>query len=228
MSNPKSLWVVRGSNDSPAASSSYIRSPKLLKYSISDAGLNSRALDTARFNVMKSVSNVQIDWRRQPKKGRFFVEFSGHGDTLAARSQFKKLLTFKKEKSGKKPLLPTSIAPTKETMLPPVTLPPTTRIALPQNALPQTALSKNMQRITVIHRNVHNKQLRCSRQLNLSPRDHKQLCKLLVKLESRYRVAITSSKLPHEWEIFVNSRTDDFSSVSASSSCIINHLNRCS
>jgi len=228
MSNPKSLWVVRGSNDSPAASSSYIRSPKLLKYSISDAGLNSRALDTARFNVMKSVSNVQIDWRRQPKKGRFFVEFSGHGDTLAARSQFKKLLTFKKEKSGKKPLLPTSIAPTKETMLPPVTLPPTTRNALPQNALPQTALSKNMQRITVIHRNVHNKQLRCSRQLNLSPRDHKQLCKLLVKLESRYRVAITSSKLPHEWEIFVNSRTDDFSSVSASSSCIINHLNRCS
>ena len=165
---------------------------------------------------MKSVSNVQIEWRRQPKKHRFFVEFSGHGDRLTARNQFKKMLTFKRDKNGGKtstlPVLP---------VLPVVTPAPTKEAS--------TAPPKNMQKITVIHRNIRNKQLRCSRELRLSPREQNRLGKLLVKLESRYRVAITSSKLPNEWEIFVNSRTEnDFSSVSASSSCIINHLNKCS
>lgn len=208
VNDPKSIWVV----GAPTSSSSYSRSPKVVKYSISDSGVSSKSLDSARHTVLKSIGSVNIEWRRQPKKGRFFVEFSGHGDTMAARNQFKKLITFKRDKKGgEKKLLPAAtmtpaIAPTKEVPIP-----------------------KNFQKITVIHRNVHNKQLRCTRQLCLSPREQNRLGKLLTKLESRYRVAITSSKLSHEWEIFVNSRKDnDFPSVSASSSCIINHLNKCS
>lgn len=212
-SDSKSLWVVGAP---PTSSLSYSRTPKVLKYSICDTAVSCQSLDSARSSVMKSVSNVQIEWRRQPKKHRFFVEFSGHGDRLTARNQFKKMLTFKRDKNGGKtsrlPVLP---------VLPVVTPAPTKEAS--------TAPPKNMQKITVIHRNIRNKQLRCSRELRLSPREQNRLGKLLVKLESRYRVAITSSKLPNEWEIFVNSRTEnDFSSVSASSSCIINHLNKCS
>ena len=94
----KEVWVV-GTNEQ-------YQTPKKggrLTYTMPlDRQPSEYSMQAARNSIFREVKHVQIFWRKQPKKGRMLVEFSGHGDTKEAKSRFKKLITFKRKVESRK------------------------------------------------------------------------------------------------------------------------------
>ena len=92
--NGKEVWVV-GSCQSG--------SPKKARFHRYCFPLTQKITDNIMRAYTKSIigefKDVSIAWRRQHKKGRMVVEFTGNGDTKEAKFRFKKLLTFQGRKA---------------------------------------------------------------------------------------------------------------------------------
>ncbi|KZS15554.1 putative Zinc finger CCHC domain-containing protein [Daphnia magna] len=151
------------------------------------------ALQAARNTIFRELKHIEISWRKQPKKGRMVVEFSGNGDTKEAKNRFKKLITFKKKAESRK-------NPAKEE---------------PKSQIPNNVLKEKIfvapkvgpcpvSFVDINHVSRDGKHMHRRIRVNLNEKEKRNAGRLLAKLEFKNRVQITSCQVGNKWEVMVH------------------------
>ncbi|XP_057371407.1 uncharacterized protein LOC130692334 [Daphnia carinata] len=151
------------------------------------------ALQAARNTIFRELKHIEIFWRKQPKKGRMIVEFSGNGDTKEAKNRFKKLITFQKKAESRK-------NPAKEE--------PNSQIS--NNVLKEKifvapkVVPCAVSYVDINHLSRDGKRMHRRVRVSLNEKEKRNAGKLLAKLEFKNRVQITSCQVGNKWEVTVH------------------------
>lgn len=185
------MWVV-----GPSPDKSPKKGGRQLHYTSIDHTESS--LRKARNTILQEIKHVEINWRKQTKKGRMLIEFTGKGNTKEAKQFFKKIITFqkkatsspaRKEHAGRENPTPTTSKLEKgKTLAPPN----------------KNRTSCCITAININHVSQEGKQLRRHIRLSLTEKQKRNIGKYLGKIEFKNRVQITSCYVGTTWEITIH------------------------
>lgn len=155
-------------------------------------------LRKAKNSVLQEVKHVEIHWRKQLKKGRMLVEFTGKGNTKEAKNIFKKMITFQKK--------PTSTPARKDNAAQENPTPTTSKLEKGKilSSPNKKQASSCITAININHVSQEGKQLRRHIRLFLTEKQKRNVGKLLGKIEFKNRVQITSCYVGTTWEITIH------------------------
>ncbi|KAI9564598.1 hypothetical protein GHT06_008339 [Daphnia sinensis] len=184
----KEIWVVGNNVQSQSP-----RKGGRQTYTIHDRQLSDGALQAARNTIFREIKHIEISWRKQPKKGRMIVEFSGNGDTKKAKNRFKQLITFKKKAEVRK----------------------NTAKEEPNSQIPKNILKEKISVapkvvpcpvsfVDINHVSRDGKRMQRRIRVTLNEKEKRNAGKLLAKLEFKNRVQITSCQVGNKWEVTVH------------------------
>lgn len=185
----KEIWVVGSNGQSPSPT----KGGRRIYTMPPDRQPSEGALQAARNTIFREIKQIEMFWRKQTKKGRMVVEFSGTGDTKAAKKRFKQLITFKRKaelrnnpaKDEPNPEVPIKVVKEKSSVAPKV--------------VPCSISSVDINHISREGKHMHRRVL-----VNLSEKEKRNAGKLLAKLEFKNRVQITSCHVGKKWEVTIH------------------------
>lgn len=187
--NRKELWVV-----APSADNFSKKGSRHFYYFPLAKPTSENTLTTAKKLVLKDFKHVEISWRKQVKKGRMLVEFTGNGNTKEAKTRFKKIITFQNKAESKSPSRSSTAQEN-----PPLIASTSGKVKSP---------TKDTAIITAVKINYagnEGKQTKRYIGVKLTSKEKNNVGKLFGKVQTRHRVQITSCCVGKTWEITIYS-----------------------
>ncbi|XP_046451765.1 zinc finger CCHC domain-containing protein 7-like isoform X2 [Daphnia pulex] len=187
----KEVWVI-GTNGQYQSPKKGGRLTHTMHYPL-DSQPSEHSMQAARNSIFREIKHVEISWRKQLKKGRMLVEFSGHGDTKEAKNRFKKLVTFKRKAESRNISAKDESNPRS-----PSKLVKETKLVAPK------VLPFFISAIDINHVSREGKHMHRHIPVSMSEKEKRNVGKLLAKLEFKHRVQITSCYVGKKWEVTIH------------------------